>query len=152
MAFGNNYSYNPYVNPYASPYNAPQAQFNQPMQFNAQPQQPPQNATQSVGSGFMWVNNIDEAQAYMVAPNSAVQLWDKNSPCVYLKSADSTGKPTMQIFDLVERKQEDINFVKADGNDVIEQMRDDIETLKSKVDALMAKKVKTKVKEDVDNG
>lgn len=147
MAFGNNYSYNPYVNPYASPYNGAQGQFQQPMQFNAQPQQPPQNAN----NGFVWVNNIDEANAYMVAPNNAVQLWDKNSPCVYLKTADAAGKPTMQIFDLVERKQEDINFVKADGNDVIEQMRDEIETLKSKVDALMAKKTKVKAKEETND-
>lgn len=151
MAFGNNYSYNPYVNPYASLYNAPQAQFNQPMQFNAQPQQMPQNATQSAGSGFMWVNNIDEAQAYIVAPNSAVQLWDKNSPCVYLKSADSTGKPTMQIFDLVERKTaQNATQEPTEGNDYV--LRSEFDELKAKVDALMAKKVKTKVKEDVDNG
>ncbi len=147
MAFGNNYSYNPYVNPYASPYNAPQAQFNQPMQFNAQPQQPPQNAN----NGFVWVNNIDEANAYMVAPNNAVQLWDKNSPCVYLKTADAAGKPTMQIFDLVERKPSQ-NAIQEPTEGVEYVSRAEFDELAQKVDALTAKKVKTKVKEDVDNG
>lgn len=147
MAFGNNYSYNPYVNPYASPYNAPQAQFNQPVQFNSQPQQMPQNAN----NGFVWVNNIDEANAYMVAPNNAVQLWDKNSPCVYLKTADAAGKPTMQIFDLVERKTaQNATQEPTEGNDYV--LRSEFDELKETVSSLMAKKVKTKVKEDVDNG
>lgn len=147
MAFGNNYSYNPYVNPYASPYNAPQAQFNQPMQFNTQPQQPPQNAN----NGFVWVNNIDEANAYMVAPNNAVQLWDKNSPCVYLKTADAAGKPTMQIFDLVERKTAQ-NAIQEPTEGVDYVLRSEFDELAQKVDALTDEKVKTKVKEDVDNG
>lgn len=87
MAFGN-YNYNPYINPYMGGYNAPQMQM--------PPQAQPQN-------GFVWVDGIEEANNFYVAPNSAVQLWDKNLPCIYKKSADSTGKPTMQIFDLVER-------------------------------------------------
>ena len=151
MAFGTNYNYNPYVNPYASPYNAPQTAFNQPMQFNAQAPQMAQSASQTPQSGFVWVNNIEEASAYMVAPNSAVQLWDKNSPCVYLKSADSTGKPTMQIFDLVERKtSQNATQEPTEGNDYV--LRSEFDELVQKVDALAAKKVKTKVKEDVDNG
>lgn len=151
MAFGTNYNYNPYVNPYASPYNAPQTAFNQPMQFNAQAPQMAQSASQTPQSGFVWVNNIEEASAYMVAPNSAVQLWDKNSPCVYLKSADSTGKPTMQIFDLVERKTaQNATQEPITANDYV--LRSEFEELQAKVDALTAKKVKTKVKEDVDNG
>ena len=88
MAFGN-YSYNPYINPYMGNYG-------QQMQMQMPPQAQPQN-------GFVWVDGIEEANGFYVAPNSAVQLWDKNAPCIYKKSADSTGKPTMQIFDLVER-------------------------------------------------
>lgn len=96
MAFGN-YGYNPYVNPYAPPYQ-PQTQMPQ--------YQPPQMQTPPAAqSGFVWVDGIEEARNFYVAPNNAVQLWDKNSPTIYKKSADSTGKPTMQIFDLVERVQ-----------------------------------------------
>ena len=31
---------------------------------------------------------------YLVAPNSAVALWDSNSPTIYLKQADASGKPS----------------------------------------------------------
>ena len=102
MAFGANYSYNPYVNPYNAPYGGQQMQ---QQMYQPQMQQPSQGAQQP-SNGFVWVNDINEAANYLVAPNSAVQLWDKNSPCVYLKTADAAGKPTMQIFDLVERKQQ----------------------------------------------
>lgn len=149
MAFGTNYNYNPYVNPYASPYNAPQTAFNQPMQFNAQAPQMAQSASQPPQSGFVWVNNIEEASAYMVAPNSAVQLWDKNSPCVYLKTADAAGKPTMQIFDLVERKADTSIEKPAEKADFV--LRAEFDELKAKVDALTAKKVKAKAKEETDD-
>ena len=102
MAFGANYSYNPYVNPYNVPCGGQQMQ---QQMYQPQMQQPPQGVQQA-SNGFVWVNDINEAANYLVAPNSAVQLWDKNSPCVYLKTADAAGKPTMQIFDLVERKQQ----------------------------------------------
>ena len=114
MAFGNNYAYNPYINPYASPYN-PQTQ---PMMqnFQQQQQQTPQN-------GFVWVDGIEEANNFYVAPNNAVQLWDKNLPCIYKKSADAAGKPTMQIFDLVERKNETPSKTdfKADFSDFVKR-------------------------------
>ena len=104
MAFANNYAYNPYINPYASPYN-PQPQ-PQPMMQNFQQPQIPQMQQQTPQNGFVWVDGIEEANNFYVAPNNAVQLWDKNLPCIYKKSADAAGKPTMQIFDLVERKNE----------------------------------------------
>lgn len=40
---------------------------------------------------------------YPVAPNTAVTLWSASEPVVYLKQADASGKPTMKIYDLVER-------------------------------------------------
>lgn len=143
MAFGANYNYNPYVNPYAAPYGGQQMQ---QQMYQPQAQQPPQ-ATQQPSNGFVWVNDINEAANYIVAPNSAVQLWDKNSPCVYLKTADAAGKPTMQIFDLVERKQQlqtasqsaDVDFVK----------RSEFDELRKTVDALTAKKAESEV---VENG
>lgn len=71
---------------------------NQPMN---QPMQPPQQAQ----NGMIWVNGINDAMNYPVCPNAAVNLWDSTAPCVYVKSADATGKPSMKIYDLVERKQ-----------------------------------------------
>lgn len=67
----------------------------QPQQF--QPQQNPP------APSIVWVQSEQEALNYLVAPNSAVTLWDSNFPVVYLKQADASGKPSMKIYDLVER-------------------------------------------------
>ena len=144
MAFGANYSYNPYVNPYAAPYGGQQMQ---QQMYQPQAQQPPQG-TQQPSNGFVWVNDINEAANYLVAPNSAVQLWDKNSPCVYLKTADAAGKPTMQIFDLVERKQQPTAQTQtATTADYV--TRAEFAELRKVVDALTAKKAES---EAVENG
>ena len=72
----------------------------QPMQTNMGPLTPsggPQN------NGIIWVSGKAEADGYLVAPNSAVALWDANNPVIYLRKADSTGKPSTVVYDLVER-------------------------------------------------
>lgn len=76
----------------------------QPVQFpsiqtNAGPIQPggPQN------SGIIWVGGKGEADSWPIASGCAVALWDSNNPVIYLRQADSTGKPSTKVFDLVER-------------------------------------------------
>lgn len=71
-------------------------------QYQPNMQQVPQ---QQAPPSIVWVQNEMEAANYLVAPNSAVTLWDSNSPVVYLKQADASGKPSMKIYDLVERTQ-----------------------------------------------
>ena len=96
-----NYPY--YYQPY-QPYQPPMAdqlmQLRQ-NQYQTNMQQVPQQAAPSI----VWVQNEMEAANYLVAPNSAVTLWDSNAPVVYLKQADASGKPSMKIYDLVERSQ-----------------------------------------------
>lgn len=60
---------------------------------------------QQTQSGIIWVTGAQEAQMYPVAPNNAVALWEQSGKVIYLKSADATGKPTLRIFDLVERTE-----------------------------------------------
>lgn len=67
-----------------------------PMQ-TAVPQQ------QSQTAGLIWVQGIEAAKAYPVAPGNTVQLWDSEAPTVYLKAADHNGMPQLRAFDLVER-------------------------------------------------
>lgn len=59
---------------------------------------------QPASPSIVWVQNEAEASSYLVAPNSAVTLWDSNAPVIYLKQADASGRPTMKVYDLVERK------------------------------------------------
>lgn len=103
MAINPYYTANPYA---ANPYYVPQAPTFYPTQFAQNPI--PQTTTQpqmSSQSNIIWIKGgDDEAKMYPVAPNTAVTLWNENEPVVYLKQADATGKPTLKIFDLVERK------------------------------------------------
>lgn len=72
-----------------------------PQQNPVQPQ-PQQNN----GSGIVWVQGIEGAKAHPVAPGQAVLLMDSDSDCMYLKSADMTGMPTLRVFDYTERKND----------------------------------------------
>lgn len=96
-----NYPY--YYQPY-QPYQPPMA--DQLMQLRQNQYQPNmQQVPQQQSPSIVWVQNEMEAENYLVAPNSAVTLWDSNAPVVYLKQADASGKPSMKIYDLVERTQ-----------------------------------------------
>lgn len=75
----------------------------QPTQISGANQPQPQNQPQV--SGIIWVNGNAEADAYPIAPNNAVTLWDRNRPVVYFKQADASGKPSMKVYDLVERTE-----------------------------------------------
>lgn len=66
--------------------------------YQPQPQQP-QNQS------IIWIPNEQAANDFIVAPNNAVTLWDMNTPVVYVKKADASGKPIMTTYDLVERAQ-----------------------------------------------
>lgn len=69
---------------------------------NPQPQIQPQIQAQNT---IIWVT-YDEMLVYPIAPNTAVALWDKNNSTIYIKRADSTGKPSVQILDYTERREQ----------------------------------------------
>lgn len=72
-------------------------------QMVAQSQSPIPPTANNQGNGMIWVSGRQEADSFLVAPNSAVALWDTNNPVIYLRKADSTGKPSTVVYDLVER-------------------------------------------------
>lgn len=74
-----------------------------PQQVQPQPMPPANPMAGSAQNGMIWVSGRQEVDGYLVAPNSAVALWDANNPVVYLRKADSTGKPSTVVYDLVER-------------------------------------------------
>lgn len=139
-----------------------QQQMQQPMmqgpQMVQQPVQPmppvnPQN------NGIIWVGSKQEADAYLVAPGSAVALWDSNNPVIYLRQADSTGKPSTKVYDLVERsdaapvqrQEPQIDLSKYITIDEAEEIID------RRVNDILAERLKrpskgTKLKEDTENG
>lgn len=146
-----NYPY--YYQPY-QPYQPTMAdQLMQLRQNQYQPnmQQVPQ---QQAAPSIVWVQNEMEASNYLVAPNSAVTLWDSNSPVVYLKQADASGKPSMKIYDLVERTQRPVQAPQVPAVEYAPLSR--LEALEARLNELAAVKEapkstkKTTTKEDAE--
>lgn len=129
-----NYPY--YGNPYMPPMQDNLAQLRQqqmqaipPMQQNPLPQ-----------SGVQWVSGEQEARSWMVAPNAAVALWDSTAPTVYLKQADASGKPTLKVYDLVERLASAPDAQKAPASEYV--TRKEFDALAALVSEMKGKKRK----------
>ena len=142
------YGYQPYQ-PYQPPMADQLMQLRQ-NQFQPNMQQVPQQQAPSI----VWVQNEMEAANYLVAPNSAVTLWDSNAPVVYLKQADASGKPSMKIYDLVERSQRPAQAPQVPAGEYAPLSR--LEALEARLNELAAVKEtpkatkKTTTKEDAE--
>lgn len=88
------------------PMNYPQYTQQYPQQFQQPIPTPQPQINQNQNNPIIWVSGEAGAKAYLVAPNTTVQLWDSEANCVYLKSADATGMPSMKILDYTIREGE----------------------------------------------
>lgn len=61
--------------------------------FNQQPQQDER----------IWVQGIEGANAYLVAPNSFVRLWDSQNNVYYEKRTDATGRPYTEVYEYAKK-------------------------------------------------
>lgn len=161
------YPYNSYQNPYQYYPMYQQPQMQQPVMQQA-PQAQQQNTNQpTYYTGRIWVSGRAEADAFPVAPNNAVDLWDRNGKILYQKKADMTGRPTMTICDITERAENASDGVSEQGDKlpayatkdelsavvgvvrgfdgVIDGIKGDIDTLKNDMYGLSGRK-KTSVK------
>ena len=136
----------PYYPAYQNPY---QQNYYPTYQQQNQAQQPQQTFTPPTPqASIIWVSGEREAQMYPVAPNNAVTLWSQTEPVVYLKQADATGKPSLKIYDLVERASGEVSLTdKADKKsdefvskkdfgaviNTISELRTDIDAIKADV-------------------
>lgn len=90
------------------PQSYPQVPQFYPQQVN---QYPPANQQTN---GVVWVQGIEGAKAHPVAAGQAVLLMDSDADCLYLKSADATGMPSLRIFDYKERTNMPTSHKNAD--------------------------------------
>lgn len=140
MAF-NPYYQNPYY-PQPMPDNLMQMRQQQMMQ----PAPPPVPQNPVATGGVQWVSSEQEARGYLIAPNSAVALWDSTAPTVYLKQSDASGKPTLKIYDLVERAETPRTAPQEKGVEFV--TREEFDRLAALVGEIKGKK---KRKEDEDD-
>ena len=104
-------------------------------------QQPVQAPVQN--NNMIWVSGEAGAKAYLVAPNTTVQLWDSEAQVIYLKSADASGMPSIKVLDYTIRDQTPANApISAATNNPINTTdyatHAEIEALTARVDALKA--------------
>lgn len=113
-----------------------------------QPQQPQMQMPQAQPTAsIIWVDGYNEAAMYPVAPNAAIVLWDRMAPVLYLKKADVTGKPSMTVYDLVERREAPKSAGTAEGalyatktdlravSDAVEVLRQGLDEMRLKIDS-----------------
>ena len=129
-----------------------------------------QQTSQANQPSIIWVSSENEALSYPVAPNNAVTLWSTTEPVVYLKQADAMGKPTLKTYDLVERVSEPFKGASVKGkesieyapksdlaavagavkdvNEVLDDLKAEIETMKGDLYGVAGRKRVRKVKEE----
>lgn len=86
----------------------------------------------------IWVQDENQANAYLVAPNSFVRLWDVRGGTFYEKKTDAMGRPyPMEIYEY-RRKIMDNTEIPNLPKDFTE----DINKILARLDALENKKKK----------
>ena len=96
----------------------------------------PQTPMQS-NNNIIWVQGINGAKSYQVAPNTSVQLWDSESQTIYIKSADASGIPSIKIIDYTFRDNAPQNATDFNSSDFA--TKSDINTLQQELNALKSK-------------
>lgn len=120
--------------------------YNYSYPMNYYPMQP--NAFQGVGSvgniapnaqnsSIIWVSGEAGAKAYMVAPNTTVQLWDSEQNIIYIKSADASGMPSIKILDYTIRDNTPKTPNLAVNSDFV--TKDELQAVVNELNALKAK-------------
>lgn len=69
-----------------------------------QPVYQPQQPQQTQNEYMLWIQGGEEAaKAYQIPAGKTIPLWDSENKVIYLKSTDSSGRPTMEILDYTIR-------------------------------------------------
>lgn len=106
-----------------------------------------------MNSNLIWVQGEAGAKSYLVAPNTTVQLWDSERQCIYLKSADASGMPSMKVLDYTIRDNHPAPApvtaqteyaTKEDVNVLYNQ----ISGIRAEIDSLTARKAHAKKEEE----
>lgn len=96
---------------------------------------------------YAFVNGIEGAKAYQIMPGSSIMLMDSDSPTVFMKNSDASGRSTLRYFKLTEVKEEDLKLENSQNQN--DTLKDTIDNLIKKVDSLSAKVDKINKKSEV---
>lgn len=88
-------------------------------------------------SNIIWVQGLEAAKAYQIAPGVTLPLWDSDAQVIYLKSCDASGMPSMKIIDYTIRTEpvrKAQNALSPTNSTVVTQQ--DLDALQNQIDAL----------------
>ena len=91
----------------------------------------------NVQSSLIWVQGINAAKSYPVAPNTSVPLFDSEANVVYIKSADASGMPSIKILDYNVRDNESRRAESVPQMDFV--THNELADIQKEIDALKAK-------------
>lgn len=84
----------------------------------------------------IWVQNEASADAYLVAPNGFVRLWDASLPRFYEKRADATGRPLpIDVYEYTKKQPTSLIQPQKEDEGSID-LRKELEGLNRRIEAL----------------
>ena len=83
----------------------------------------------------VWVQGEAGAKSYLVAPNSSVDLWDSESHTIFVKSADISGLPSMQVLEYTIKEPRKAQEPVKDDKPIYVSI-EEFKALKSELEAL----------------
>lgn len=86
---------------------------------------------------IIWVQGLEGAKAYQIAPGVTLPLWDSDAQIIYLKSCDASGMPSMKVIDYTIRSEpmrKAQNALSGTNSTIVTV--DDLNGLQSQIDAL----------------
>ena len=104
---------------------------------NYQPYQMPQMQNNQPNTFVQWVQGINAAKSFPVAPNTSIPLFDSEANVIYIKSADASGMPSIKILDYVIRDTTPKSAEISPQSDFA--TKDDVENLRNEISALRSK-------------
>lgn len=126
--------YNPYYGyqPYSPPVpdQLAQLRYNQGMQQGFQG-----FGQQQSNDERIWVQGKNAAEAYLVAANGFVRLWDSNGQVFYEKRADASGRPCMETYEY-KRLGAELPKTGTESKSSVNDYSKEIDSLKVRLAAL----------------
>lgn len=93
--------------------------------------------TQQNGTNIIWVQGLEAAKAYQIAPGVTLPLWDSDAQVIYLKSCDASGMPSMKVIDYTIRTEPARKAQNAiSGGLGVTPTMQDLNALQGQIDAL----------------
>lgn len=88
---------------------------------------------------YAFVNGIEGAKSYPMAPNQTVMLMDSDNPIAYMKQSNAMGQATIKYFKLIETNEAELKGQMSAKSDKEYVSRTDFDALSAKVEELLKK-------------